>query len=102
MTVIYEVNLNVDRDIEGEFGRWLSLHVEQMLALPGFVGADIASEEREPGQTAGWSVRYRLLSRQALDAYFRDHAERMRADGIDRFGQRFSASRRILLPAADD
>lgn len=98
MIVIYEVNLELDRTIEIDFARWLNAHVKEMLTLPGFVAAEVATEERETGQPARWSVRYSLKSRPALEAYFRDHAERMRAAGIARFGQGLSASRRILLP----
>lgn len=99
MTVIYEVNLNVDSDIAPEFARWLVGHVNDMLALPGFLSAETAREERESAETVGWSVRYHLESRQALETYFQHHAAQMRADGIKRFGQAFSASRRILVPA---
>jgi hypothetical protein len=42
-------------------------------------------------------VHYRLESRAALENYFAQFAERMRRDGLDRFANRFSASRRILL-----
>jgi hypothetical protein len=37
-----------------------------------------------------------LADRAALDAYLREHAARMRQAGIDRFGDRFRATRRIL------
>lgn len=98
MTVIYEVNLAVEPAIEKEFAHWLGTHVTEMLAIPGFVDAELAREEREDGQPAAFSVRYRLQSRAALERYFAEHAERMRGDGLQRFGQQFSASRRILYP----
>jgi quinol monooxygenase YgiN len=98
MTVIYEVNLDVERDIEDEFARWLGKHVAEMIALPGFVDAELTREEREADQQAAFSVRYRLESRTALERYFAEHAERMRNDGLQRFGRQFSASRRILYP----
>jgi quinol monooxygenase YgiN len=98
MIVIYEVNLIVDQGIAGEFADWLEGHVREMVALPGFVDAELAREERVAGQSAAFSVRYRLESRSALERYFAEHAERMRGDGLRRFGQQFSASRRILFP----
>lgn len=98
MTVIYEVNLIAEQSIAGEFADWLEGHVREMIALPGFVDAELAREEREAEQPAAFSVRYRLESRAALERYFAEHAERMRGDGLQRFGQQFSASRRILIP----
>jgi hypothetical protein len=43
-------------------------------------------------------VRYRLRDRAALDDYLRDHAPRMRAEGLARFGDAFRAQRRVMLP----
>ena len=103
MTILYEVNLVVDGDIVDEYRRWLSTHVQEMLALPGFLGARILEtselEISEPGSSAAqttFCTQYELVDQAALDAYFRIHAGRMRADGISRFGDRFSASRRVL------
>jgi hypothetical protein len=39
-----------------------------------------------------------LRDRAALDDYLREHAPRMRAEGIARFGDRFRAERRVLVP----
>jgi quinol monooxygenase YgiN len=102
MTIIYEVNLVVDSDIVTEYRSWLSTHVQEMLALPGFLGARILeTSELEPSEPEGgarttFCTQYELVDQAALDAYFRAHAGRMRADGISRFGDRFSASRRVL------
>lgn len=49
-----------------------------------------------PGRV-GLCTRYRLADRAAVDAYLRDHAPRLRADGIARFGGRFHATRRVLV-----
>ncbi len=95
MVVIYEVNLHIAKAVADRFADWLPGHVEEMLALPGFIDAVIAREEADDSSVA-WSVRYRLQNRQALDDYFAEHAERMRADGIERFGEHMHASRRIL------
>lgn len=99
--VVYEVNLDVDAGVIGSYRDWLDGHVAQILALPGFVGARVF-EVAEPAAAAGrvaLCVQYTLVDAAALDAYLRDHAARMRADGLARFGGRFEASRRILRPA---
>ncbi|MBP6797281.1 MAG: DUF4286 family protein, partial [Luteimonas sp.] len=38
---VYEVNLDVDAAIAGEYRAWLDAHVRAMLALPGFVSARV-------------------------------------------------------------
>jgi len=95
--VIYEVNLHIAAPVAASFADWLPGHVEDMLALPGFIDAVIAGEEADDNGSVAWSVRYRLRDRQALDDYFTEHAGRMRADGVERFGEHMQASRRILI-----
>jgi hypothetical protein len=43
-------------------------------------------------------MQYRVRDLAALQDYFEQHAPRLRADGIARFGGRFSANRRTLQP----
>lgn len=97
--IVYEVNLEVDAGIAAAYRDWLADHVREMLGLPGFISAEIFDEEINAGTTQRWCVHYRLRDRAALQAYFDQHAARMRADGLRRFGDRFRANRRILLPA---
>lgn len=104
MLLVYEVNLEVDRAIEADYRAWLAAHVGEMLALPGFGAAEIY-EVLDPAPTAGrigLSVRYLLSDADALQAYLRDHAPRMRAEGLTRFGDGVRARRRVLRAAALD
>jgi len=101
--VVYEVMLDVESALLPEYLPWLRHHVAQMLALPGFTGAQV-HEQHEPAPARGrtvFCVHYRLRDRAALDDYLRTHAARMRADGEQRFGGRFRAQRRILQALAD-
>lgn len=93
--ILYEVRLDVDAAIADDYQRWLEAHVREILGLPGFVAADLLIEPRDPGRV-GWCVHYWLRDRAALDAYLRDHAPRLRADGLARFPGRFSGERRVL------
>lgn len=93
--VIYEVNLAVDNDAAEEFAVWLRAHIGAMLAFDGFERA--VWYQRDPGDgQQRWSIHYHVASGKALDAYFTQHAEAMRQDGLARFGGRFSADRRVL------
>ncbi len=99
--VIYEVNLDVEAAVADDFLAWLRDHVVAILALPGFLDARISAVEDPPPGRALWCVHYRVHSRATLQDYFDHHAAAMRGDGIARFGDRFSATRRILEPLAD-
>ena len=92
----YEVNLEVDVEVAGAFVEWLACHVADMLALPGFLGAEAFEVELPPGARRAYCVVYRLADRAALQRYLIEQAPRMRAEGMRRFGGRFSATRRVL------
>ena len=102
--LIYEVNLSVDADVADAYAEWLAPHIEAVLAVDGFTSADWWAIEPDGDDTTGgrvrWCVHYRVASPEALAAYFREHAERLRGDGLARFGGRFESSRRVLLPRA--
>lgn len=97
--VIYEVEIDLDAAIRTDYLAWLDAHVAEICALPGFSGAtvfEVVDPVPVPGRVR-LCTRYRLRDRAALDAYLRDHAPRLRADGIARFGGRFHATRRVLV-----
>ena len=53
--ICYEVNLEIDAAIEAEYRTWLRTHINEMLALPGFVSAqcfDILDPAPVPGRIA--------------------------------------------------
>lgn len=93
--VVYEVNLTVDREVADAYAAWLAEHVHQMLELPGFEAAEWLAED-DGASDPRWVIQYRLRSQADLDRYFAEDAERMRQDGLARFGGRFRASRRVL------
>ena len=102
MSVIYEVNLSVKKEIANEYRTWLGDQVQEMLALPGFTGARILEIMEDACSTeTTFCTQYELVDQSALDDYMRVHAGRMRADGVSRFGDRFTASRRVLRDLAD-
>ena len=101
--IVYEVNVFVRREIEDAYREWLDAHVREIVALPGFEGARVF-ERMEPAAAEGefaLCMQYRLRDAQALEDYLREHAPRLRADGIARFGEGFRAERRVLAPLRD-
>ena len=104
--MVYEVNLDVEAAAIDAFRDWLHAHVAEICALEGFLGAqvfDVVDPEPAAGRVA-LCVQYRLRDADALTRYLGDHAPRMRADGLARFGGRFEATRRVMAispPAGD-
>jgi hypothetical protein len=95
--IVYEVTLRVQADIAAQYREWLSAHVQEMLQIDGFVDA-VIEQQLDPIQEGFeiWCTRYQLRNQADLDNYLSQHAPRMRADGLQRFGDTFSASRRVL------
>lgn len=96
-TVLYEVNLEAEAGIEAPFDTWLRDHIADVLQFDGFLSAEVLDDDAEapPGRMRR-TVLYRLRNRAALDAYLRDHAPRMRQQGVEKFGDRYAARRRVL------
>lgn len=97
--VIYEVSIAVDHEIAQDYRQWLVEHVQELLALPGFVSAEISEVEApaaEDGREA-FCVHYRLASHADLEEYLEKHAAKMRGRAEERFGGRFAAARRVLV-----
>lgn len=98
--LIYEVTLDVPRRAAARFDVWLKQHMREMLALPGFLDAQVLpAEQVSPGAdplAARRVVQYRLASYTDLVNYTKQHAARMRADGLREFGRQLRASRRLL------
>ena len=98
MSLVYEVNVFVQRDIEADYRAWLVEHIQEILGLPGFLDAQSFDVQQDlVSETVAICVHYRLASQAALDNYLQQHAPRLRADGMGKFGNRFTANRRVLM-----
>lgn len=103
--LIYEVNLTVSGDSAARFSPWLREHIREMLALDGFEAAvwferyddgDAVPEDEEPTEPREWTIHYQVRNRDALQDYFDEHAEEMRRDGAEKFGDNIETTRRIF------
>ena len=97
-TVVYEVNLSINKNTVESFKDWLSEHIAEMLSQKGFLGAKVYECEAPPEQNekVELAVHYEVDSRENLQFYFDHNAEKMRSQGLQKFAGEFSASRRIL------
>lgn len=94
--MIYEVNLVIPMEIKKEYNQWLAEHIEEMLTFDGFLKAEVYQIETNTTTEYELCVQYYLENRQTMTNYEQQHAERMRGDGISRWGSQIKASRRIF------
>lgn len=99
--IIYEVNLTINNDIYDEYHQWLVDHIKIMLTFQGFRHAELAKEKfLDDDIKTKLTVRYFLESEQDLNDYFNKYAQSMREDGIKRFGDKFTAFRRVFIESS--
>ncbi len=96
--LIYEVECQLDPDIVADYDAWLPGHVRDVLACPGFHGANIEIPETPPGERQRRRIRYRVESIAALDHYLENDATRLRTETAQRFGGRVQCERRVFKP----
>jgi hypothetical protein len=101
--IIYEVALEIDREIIQDFENWLPGHVKEMLTIKGFTAAEIMKEipftlpkEQVNAQVLTIIVHYKVESLDLLNEYFLLHASRMQAPALHNFNNKFRAKRRVL------
>ncbi|TXG36959.1 DUF4286 family protein [Seonamhaeicola maritimus] len=95
--IIYNVTANIDESIHEEWLTWIRDHIPQVLGTGKFDKATLTRvlvEEDMGGIT--YSIQYRAYSREALDAYYREDAENLRADALKRFADKMLAFRTEL------
>ena len=103
--LIYEVNLTVDGDVAPRYSTWLREHVREILDIDGFEAAvwfersedgDTVPDADEPTDPREWTIQYQVRDRESLQTYFDEHAERLRREGVEKFGDHVESSRRIF------
>jgi hypothetical protein len=84
MTVVYAVTAAfVDAAVAEEWLRWLGAgHVAAVLAA-GATDAEVVELDGGPGRR--FEVRYHFPTREAFARYEREHAPRLRAEGLSLF-----------------
>ncbi|EDP72585.1 hypothetical protein FBALC1_15827 [Flavobacteriales bacterium ALC-1] len=94
--IIYNVTVNVDKTINTEWLDWIKEHIPEVLATGKFKEAKLTKVLVADDETDTYSIQYRAHSREALDAYYVEDAERLRGDGLKRFADKSLAFRTEL------
>ncbi len=95
--IIYNVTANIDDSIHEEWLTWIKEHIPQVLATGKFTEAKLTKvlvEEEMGGVT--YSIQYRARSREDLDNYYQNDAERLRNEGLNKFADKMLAFRTEL------
>src|SRR5271168_3942439 len=100
--LIYEVNLEVDEDINYKVAGWLTEYVQEAVKgkgfqalqwffrLPGDEGRD-ASEKKTL-----WTLQYLIDDRSSLDDYLKEQEPKIKQKLHDQYGEKVIYSRRVL------
>ena len=95
---IYNVTINIDESVEEQWLHWMQeIHIPDMLATGKFTEAKMCQvmvKEDMGGVT--YSIQYTTDSKETLDRYFKEDADRLRQDGLTRFANKFVAFRTEL------
>ena len=93
----YEVNLEINANIIDEYLAWLKPHITAILALDGFLKAELLFDKfNEHEEVKNITVAYYLRDFGAYERYIALHAARMRDEGIAKFEGLFKAYRRVF------
>ena len=96
--IIYNVTINIDESVHDEWLSWMQdKHLPDMLATGKFTHAKMVKvlvEEDMGGVT--YSVQYTTKDKQTLESYYREDADRLRADAQKLFPNKFVAFRTEL------
>lgn len=85
--LIYNVTSNINESIHNEWLKWMTTeHIPQVLSTGKFEKATLTKVliEDETGSVT-YSVQYRVNSREALEAYYKEYAPKLRAKVLKKF-----------------
>ena len=94
---IYNVTINIDESIHNEWLIWMENHIPEVLATGHFLSAKMTQvlvEEEMGGVT--YSVQYTAKTRENLDNYYKNDAEKLRIAGMQKFADKMLAFRTEL------
>lgn len=96
--LIYNVTINIDDTVHEQWLEWMKdKHVPDMLATGKFTHAKMVKvlvEEDMGGIT--YSIQFTTKNRSTLEAYYKEDADRLRADAQKMFPNKFVAFRTEL------
>ena len=94
---IYNVTINIDNAVEKDWLRWMEeKHIPEVLDTGKFSEAKLCQVMIEEEQGITYSVQYTTDSKETLDAYYNEDADRLRQEMGQLFPNKFVAFRTEL------
>lgn len=94
---IYNVTLSIDLKIHDEWLIWMENHVYAVLNTGKFTSAKLTEVlVNDDARSKTYSVQYTANSREDLDNYYQNNAEKLRQEGVQKFGDKVLAFRTEL------
>ena len=94
---IYNVTININETVHEEWLTWMETHILEVLNTGKFISAkltEVLVDEEMGGKT--YSVQYTANTREDLDDYYKEDADRLRLQGFKKFGDQMLAFRTEL------
>ena len=94
---IYNVTINIDNSVHAEWLVWIQDHIQKVLATGHFLSAKMTQvliEEEMGGFT--YSIQYTSKTRENLDTYYSQDAEKLRSEATVKFADKMLAFRTEL------
>jgi hypothetical protein len=94
---IYNVTINIDDSAYNNWLNWIESHITAVLNTGKFTSAkltEVLVEEEMGGKT--YSIQYSANTREDLDDYYKEDADRFRSDSVKKFGDKMLAFRTEL------
>lgn len=96
--IIYNVTINIHESVHDQWMQWMQeKHIKDVLATGKFTTAKMVKvliEEEMGGQT--YSIQYTTDSKETLEKYYTEDADRLRMEGLKLFGDKMLAFRTEL------
>ena len=95
--IIYNVTSNIHASIHDQWLAWIKEHIPHVLATGHFTEAKLTKVlVNDPEGSVTYSVQYRAKSREALETYYKNDADKLRDVGFQIFGDKVLSFRTEL------
>jgi hypothetical protein len=94
---IYNVTINIDETVHKEWLTFMESHIPEVLNTGKFISAkftEVLVEEDMGGRT--YSIQYTANTKEDLQDYYKEDADKLRVEGLKKFGDKMLAFRTEL------
>ena len=94
---IYNVTINIDETVHQEWLTFMESHIPEVLNTGKFTSAkftEVLVEEDMGGKT--YSIQYTANTKKDLQDYYKEDADKLRVEGLQKFGDKMLAFRTEL------